>query len=77
MMNLLKDPSRSIQFEAFHVFKVRQRGIVGCRALEACGGAGGGRQGGRGACTSRRGGGAQSAQWGSSGCTLCVSGLSL
>lgn len=22
MMNLLKDPSRSIQFEAFHVFKV-------------------------------------------------------
>ena len=25
MMNLLKDPSRSIQFEAFHVFKVQAR----------------------------------------------------
>ncbi len=25
MMNLLKDPSRSIQFEAFHVFKVGPR----------------------------------------------------
>jgi hypothetical protein len=25
MMNLLKDPSRSIQFEAFHVFKVKGR----------------------------------------------------
>lgn len=26
MMNLLKDNSRSIQFEAFHVFKVRGPG---------------------------------------------------
>ncbi len=26
MMNLLKDQSRSIQFEAFHVFKVRAGG---------------------------------------------------
>lgn len=29
MMNLLKDPSRSIQFEAFHVFKV-QSCLGGC-----------------------------------------------
>lgn len=27
MMVLLKDPSRSIQFEAFHVFKVSPRGV--------------------------------------------------
>jgi calcium binding protein 39 len=30
MMNLLKDKSKNIQFEAFHVFKVRpQRGFRG------------------------------------------------
>ena len=46
MMNLLKDPSRSIQFEAFHVFKVGQRGIVGCGASEPCGGAALGQVGG-------------------------------
>ena len=29
MMNLLRDPSRNIQFEAFHVFKVsHHRGVV-------------------------------------------------
>ena len=34
MMNLLKDPSRSIQFEAFHVFKVRR--AVLCSAVPCC-----------------------------------------
>lgn len=29
MMNLLRDKSKNIQFEAFHVFKVRARGLVG------------------------------------------------
>jgi hypothetical protein len=33
MMNLLKDSSRSIQFEAFHVFKVAGVGVVGSGAL--------------------------------------------
>ncbi len=28
MMMLLKDPSKSIQFEAFHVFKVRSNKII-------------------------------------------------
>lgn len=32
MMNLLKDPSRSIQFEAFHVFKVGSRPGMGGHA---------------------------------------------
>jgi hypothetical protein len=30
MMNMLKDTSRSIQFEAFHVFKVRHHTCLLC-----------------------------------------------
>ena len=65
MMNLLKDPSRSIQFEAFHVFKVGAAGGGGWRAwvarLASClhrgwarGGVGGGSgvHVGNGACDS-------------------------
>lgn len=48
MMNLLKDHSRSIQFEAFHVFKVGEGGASYCGSeggvyaseAEWCGGEG-------------------------------------
>ncbi len=33
MMNLLRDSSRSIQFEAFHVFKVRCLQAAGCNPV--------------------------------------------
>lgn len=31
MMNLLRDKSRNIQFEAFHVFKVQTQNVVGAK----------------------------------------------
>ena len=36
MMMLLKDNSRSIQFEAFHVFKVQQTFTSTARASDTC-----------------------------------------
>ena len=35
MMNLLKDKSRNIQFEAFHVFKVRKQRFMNINTDEA------------------------------------------